>query len=309
MSQLMADFPGQLRRLVLDPVNAGPWPYAGGAGGSRSGRPDSRANPWGLPIGDSSLGTGAPREGALAATMEDVVLGALQEGAPAATPAPAAAPAPQEAPRTAPPASAAAPTQPAQAAAAPQAQLAAEPSAPHPSHEPSQLPTPQPTSLGLAASDIMQALEAALAAAQGNEQPPQQPAAPPADAEMAEAAPSADPMQQQGGAETVLKQCWKQCACWWYANAACVAGGDEDKDEEGEHAPAQPQPDAAGGSQAAIDNSFLEALPTGLRDEVMAAPAPAEAPAEAPAGGSGVPADGASRRLLMKRRPAPHHRG
>lgn len=198
----MADFPGQLRRLVLDPVNAGPWPYGGGGG--RGSRPDSRANPWGLPATDSSLGAAATREGgALASTLEDVVLGALQEGAPtAATPAPPSAPAAQQqdAARSSAPPSSTAPEQQAaqeQAAQPPAGAAAAEPSAPHPSHEPSQLPTPQPTSLGLAATDIMQALEAALAAATGAPQPSAAPQAPPTDAEMTEAAaPSTEPMQQ-----------------------------------------------------------------------------------------------------------------
>lgn len=216
----MADFPGQLRRLVLDPVNAGPWPYGGGGGASRGGRPDSRANPWGLPVNDSSLGTGTTREGgALASTMEDVVLGALQEGAPpAATPAPPPPPlvAQQAAPSAGEPPSRATPARPrAREQQDAQAQApAAEPSAPHPSHEPSQLPTPQPTSLGLAATDIMQALEAALAAATGTQPAvPAQAAAPPdsmPDAEMGEAAAgSAEPMQQGTGTLEPLR--WMYC--------------------------------------------------------------------------------------------------
>lgn len=84
------------------------------------------------------------------------------------------------------------------------------------------------------------------------------------------------------------------CAC---ADVSLHAGtnGGEDKDDAPEAAaPAQPSPDpaaAAGSSGAAIDNSFLEALPTGLRDEVMAAPADAEAP-----GGSAGPVEGTTGR-------------
>lgn len=218
MSQLIAEFPSHLRRLVVDPHSAtGPWPLGGAGGAARGSRPDSRANPWGLPVSDSSLGAATTREGgALASTLEDVILGALQEGAPPAAtqPTPAAEPAQpaaQDAPPTgAPPASTAPEQQPQHVAQDPSqaaaAAAAVEPSAPHPSHEPSQLPTPQSTPLGLAATEIMQALEAALAVATGSQQPPAGgaaatgTAAPPAvpDAEMTEAAPggSSEPMQQ-----------------------------------------------------------------------------------------------------------------
>ncbi len=268
MSQLMSDFPGQLRRLVVDPImGLQGWPYSGTAGSAqRGGRPNSRANPWGLPINEGALsaaigGSGRPsgEAGALASTMEELVLGVLQEGTPRPGPSASDAADGARAPAQPPQAAATAAAAPgadtpgqqraqataaagggAGAAAAPQIPTASvgEPTAPHSSHEPSQLPTPQPTGLGLAATDIMQALEAALAAATGAAggggaggvgggsggvgggvgggssvpppQPPQDAPLPPVDAEMSDAAggAGAQPMQQGVMCSVVYK-----CVC------------------------------------------------------------------------------------------------